>query len=143
MRLTSSDKRTAAGSQRKDAAAKILQKQHHKQSGAAHAKRQADAEFMPAPFQLIPAGIIDQKEQKEQRYTIKNGNQGQQFVDGIAFHPGQKNHDVLMRQGQDHIKGQNGDQKRTEKQAVFLPVPFTSAGNQFKEHLHCHLLTVP
>lgn len=48
-----------------------------------------------------------------------------------------------MGERQNDVKRNDGDQQRTEKQPIFFPVSFAVAGDQFKEHVHCHLLTVP
>ena len=52
------DGRRQADDQCQNAALDIFCQQHGKQLRAAHSHHQADAEFMPAPFQLKSSGII-------------------------------------------------------------------------------------
>ncbi len=59
---------------------------------------------MTTSFQLIFAGIIDQKKDNQKRQAVKYRDNRQQPVHRVAFHLLQKSHDILLRQRKDDIK---------------------------------------
>ena len=85
--------------QSRQTGAQILRQQHAKQPGPAHSHHQIHTKFMPAPFQLKFAGIINQEKQNTQRQSVKCRNHKQQLVNRIALHLFQEKHHVLMGQG--------------------------------------------
>ena len=99
-----------ANSQGEQAAAEILRQQQEEELRSAHAHHQVDAEFMPAPFQLELSGIVNQKEEDEQRHTEEQGYHLKEPVHGLALHFAQECHYILAGQGEYNVKGDNGNQ---------------------------------
>ena len=70
---------------------------------------------MPSALELILAGKIDQKEKNTQGHSVKHRNQKQEPVHGIALHLLQKDHNILSRDGKNHVKGNNRNHQGAEK----------------------------
>ncbi len=101
----------------------ILSQKQEKQPGTAHSQHQIHAEFMPAPFQLVFAGKVNQEEQDEQGHPVKQRDHAKQPADGVAFHFHEKFYHILLGQGQNDIKGNYRDEQGSEKQSVFFSAP--------------------
>lgn len=98
---------------------------------------------MPSALELILAGKIDQKEKNTQGHSVKHRNQKQEPVHGIALHLLQKDHNILSRDGKNHVKGNNRNHQGAEKQTVFLSAATAVPKNEIREHLRRPLPFAP
>src|SRR5699024_774193 len=78
-----------------------------------------------------------------QCHSIKQRNHRQKPVYRITFHLAEKLRDILLRQGQNNVKSNDGNQQGSEKQSVLSSVPSAVSSDQFKEHLHFPLPAAP